>query len=182
MVPETPIPEAYWVIPGRFLAGPYPGSTDVRIRHFLNAGIRVFLDLTEEGERPPYTPFLEDGVHHIRLPIPDFGIASTMQMSHTLDAIDWAVGTRRPIYVHCLGGLGRTGTVVGCFIVRHVGDGVEALRRIQVLRHKTTYADSPSPETDAQRRMVMTWRELERDRRDDGRPIGDHWHTGGLSP
>ncbi len=55
----TPIPDSYWVIPGKLLAGEYAGQpTDVgaidRLKRFLNAGVNAFIDLTEanEGLRP----------------------------------------------------------------------------------------------------------------------------------
>jgi len=57
--------------------------------------------------------------------------------------------------VHCLGGLGRTGTVVGCFLVRHGLSGAQALETIQLLRRTTPNADSPSPEAEMQRWMVL---------------------------
>ena len=60
--------------------------------------------------------------------------------------------------MHCLGGLGRTGTVVGCFLVRHGLSGAQALETIQLLRRGIPSADSPSPETDMQRWMVLNWR------------------------
>ena len=163
--PNRPMPETYWVVPNRLLAGPYPGSCDEtvareRVRRFLDADIQVFLDLTEEGEASPYARWLGDAARHIPMPIPDFGVPSPDQMAQTLDVVDWAIGTRRPLYLHCLGGLGRTGTVVGCFMVRHgMVSGAQALQVIQLLRADTPYAASPSPETDAQCRMVLTWEE-----------------------
>ncbi len=160
---DRPIPETYWVAPGRLLAGPYPGSNDdsvaqQRIPRFLAAGIKVFLDLTEEGERPPYTLWLDETVRHSRASIPDFGIPTPERMAQILDVIDQAIGAKRPIYVHCLGGLGRTGTVVGCYMVRHGMSGADALETIRLLRKGTPYADSSSPETDAQRQMVLAWK------------------------
>ncbi len=52
---ERPLPDSYWVIPGKLLAGEYPGSrfdglTRQIIRVLLECGIDYFLDLTEEGE------------------------------------------------------------------------------------------------------------------------------------
>jgi atypical dual specificity phosphatase len=57
---ETPKPDpnTYWVVPDQFLAGEYPGARDPeearrRLRRFLQAGVRHFIDLTEAGELEP---------------------------------------------------------------------------------------------------------------------------------
>ena len=56
---KRPITESYWVEPGRFLAGEYPGtftpeSTRKRIDSFLEAGFNTFIDLTKPNETIPY--------------------------------------------------------------------------------------------------------------------------------
>ena len=51
-------------------------------------------------------------------------------MAAILDAVDDALSAGRGVYVHCLGGIGRTGTVVGCWLVRHGLTGEEALDQI----------------------------------------------------
>jgi hypothetical protein len=53
--PPKPDPNTYWVVPGKLLAGEYPGAFDSeearrRLRRFLRAGVRHFIDLTEAGE------------------------------------------------------------------------------------------------------------------------------------
>ncbi len=74
--------------------------------------------------------------------------------------IDRHLGHGCTVYVHCWGGSGRTGTVVGCRLRRHgyagVGDAIELLRRLRVQGdrkggHKLT------PQTAAQRLMVEQW-------------------------
>jgi len=93
------------------------------------------------------------------MPIRNFDIPTPAHMLNILDAIDRALLKQRMVYVHCLGGLGRTGTVVGCYLVRHGMDGDAALRHIRTLRKVTPFPKSLSPETDAQRRMVQMWDE-----------------------
>ena len=49
-----PFPNSYWLEPGRILCGEYPRDFDDLGEHggmtaILPAGVRVFLDLTEEG-------------------------------------------------------------------------------------------------------------------------------------
>ncbi len=155
---------AYWVVPEQLLAGPYPISSfrvtaQERIHRFLDVGIRLFVDLTEAGEMPPYTKYLGGKARHLSMPIPDFDVPSQTQMVRILDAIDQALMAQRKVYVHCFAGQGRTGTVVGCYLVRHGLSGAEALARIGTLRQEALGAQDPSPTTDAQRRMVRYWDE-----------------------
>ncbi len=90
---------------------------------------RVFLDLTEPDEvvdLEPYLPLAQalarslapDLAYH-RMPIPDMQIPSISVMQQALNIIDRALADQRAIYIHCWGGIGRTGTVVGCYLVRH---------------------------------------------------------------
>ena len=95
-------------------------------------------------------------------PIPDQDIPSREMMKSILDDIDRAIGEGRPVYVHCMGGIGRTGTVVGCYLSRHgmaVGD--KAVDRIRELRAKDPFGHVRSPNTDPQRGMVRSWTEGE---------------------
>lgn len=142
----------YWVQPGRLLAGPYP---DHRLERLLDAGITHFVNLTEPHELVPYADDLPPGVTHQRFPIEDMGLPSTGQMRAILDALDTALETGRTVYVHCWGGIGRTGTVIGCWLVRHGLSGPSALAELVRLRAGRTN----SPETDEQRDFVRHWTE-----------------------
>jgi protein-tyrosine phosphatase len=83
-----------------------------------------------------------------RMPIRDMSIPTDDDMEKILDLIDTSIQDDRPVYIHCLGGLGRTGTVVGCYLARHgLARGLEALDRIDFLRRYTEALHRPSPET-----------------------------------
>jgi hypothetical protein len=161
---ERPNPLSYWVKPGELLAGPYPGARSEerareKLQRFRAAGITSFVDLTEEGEMPAYRPLLMGWAGHSRMSIPDFDVVPEEEMRRILDLIDRQLFKGETVYVHCLGGQGRTGTVVGCYLVRHGMSGREALERVRALRQVTPFPKSPSPETQAQRRMVLGWKE-----------------------
>jgi protein tyrosine phosphatase len=95
------------------------------------------------------------------------GVPSSKLMTSILDTLDGALGVGAT-YVHCVGGRGRTGTVVGCYLVRHAArlmganDGQDAgtlaLARIAELRaaQRVPLAER-SPETRAQREFVLGW-------------------------
>jgi hypothetical protein len=167
-----PIPESYWVLPGQFLAGEYPGAaysleqTRKRLGVFLSAGFDTFFDLTSPGEIEPYQAILreEAGYYNLpaqytRFPIGDFGLPTPAQMTATLNAIDSALAAGRKLYLHCYGGIGRTGTVVGCYLARRGFNGAQALEQLaawwKIVPKSNRYPHSP--ETLQQEQFVRAW-------------------------
>ena len=83
---QGPVPDSYWILEGKLLAGEYPGTyteedTREKLGKFLDAGIRTFIDLTESREQTDYDHVLRAlpaarGVEtkHIRHAIRDFSI------------------------------------------------------------------------------------------------------------
>jgi hypothetical protein len=171
---NKPIPESYWVLPGHFLAGEYPTLRDdesgsqLRLIAFLNAGFDTFLDLTCEGERMPYITFLKkqtgfDGheVHHRRFSFLDFHVPSHERMVVVLDEIDSALAEGRKVYLHCVGGIGRTGTTVGCHFIRHGLKPGQALLHLNELYKSAAQSllAPNSPESIEQINFILGWEE-----------------------
>ena len=145
------------------LAGEYPGAkvdadAEPRLAAFTAAGITSFVDLTEESEGlTAYSPFL-DGARCKRLPIQDGGCPTPAGMRAILDWIDSEIADGHVVYVHCWGGHGRTGTVIGCWLVRHGAVPKAALAQITELRRDVPDAAwMPSPETGEQTQLVERW-------------------------
>lgn len=166
----SPLEESYWVLPGKLLAGEYPGrreelETRKRIQGLIQAGIRICVDLTKPGElEPSYREiFLEELSHYgyegkyYHFPIYDFGVPDSDQLIRTLDKIDESIKGNQPVYVHCRAGIGRTGLVVGCYLARHGKTGSMALEEIKELRSSMSSSWMQSPETDAQVNFVRNW-------------------------
>jgi hypothetical protein len=175
-----PVPHTWWVT-DQLLAGPYPGDVDERIaesnlRSIVDGGVSVFVNLQEPTETgmgskpfPDYRPtvrHLSRGSNHEplfhRFPIPDMGVTNSGTIREALDRIDQAHSGGRGVYVHCWGGHGRTGTIVGCWMVRHGLSPKAALARISELRKHDDYLIyMASPQTRAQERVIRSWVEKE---------------------
>ncbi len=155
---------SYWVDPARFAAGAYPAAP-ADLAALVAAGIGGFVDLTPARDPGGYADDAarlaraagRDALHR-RFPIRDFGLPEIATMRTILDAIDEWLAARRAVYVHCHAGIGRTGTVVACWLVRHGRAPAEALAELMRLRRFTRDAAAASPETEAQRAFVAAWR------------------------
>jgi ADP-ribosylglycohydrolase len=162
---SKPLAESYWVIPGRLLAGKYPGGktpkeAERRVAAMIEAGIDTFIDLTEADELPPYDIYLPASAHYVRNPIPDHGVPRhPEQMTEIQAEIDAALKRGRRVYVHCRAGIGRTGITVACHLIEHGMSADAALIRLNELwqdnERSTTWPDVP--ETDEQRDYILAW-------------------------
>lgn len=144
-----PIPNSYWATP-QLLACEYPWSPFVssnqKLDMLLTSGVRTFIDLTESGELSPYAPHLPElaTAHNIPLseieyhqfPIQDRSLPESKEfMFAILDVLRDNERRGRVSAVHCRGGIGRTGMVIGCWLVEsaYAKSGAEALHILDSL-------------------------------------------------
>ena len=183
LIPVTnqtvPFDRSYWVVPGKLLAGCYPGAVKAdearaKLAGLVGAGIRTFVNLMEEAETDnggrqfvPYEPTLHTvaevqghKVSVLRIPIHDLDVPLPGVMGEILARISSSILSGRPVFVHCWGGRGRTGTVVGCYMLQQgLATGSSVLGQIRGLRSKMPepYSQQTSPETSAQQKFVLDW-------------------------
>ena len=179
-IATPPLPRTYWVLDGKFLAGAYAGQHDpiaheVRLTALFNAGLRTFVNLMEEDETNndgmPFVRYDEqlhqiaskanDRVECLRLPIADGHVTTHEHMNEILEAIDGSLKSDRPVYLHCCGGMGRTGTVVCCWLLRHgLASKENVLSMLRTLRQADLQrATMPAPENQTQCQFVLDWPE-----------------------
>lgn len=171
-----PLPNSYWATP-QLLACEYPGAPTPaeaipKIDALLAAGIRDFFDLTEAGELVPYEALLRAraahagiaaAVHYQRFAVRDLGLPTPGRLAEVLAALATSEAAGRLAAVHCWGGIGRTGTVVGCHLVQAHGlSGAEALAYIaREWQTVAKRARAPrSPETNAQIAFVRGYQPM----------------------
>jgi protein-tyrosine phosphatase len=165
--PHDAILHAWWVEPGRLLAGEYPGArtpekTRRKVRLIVDAGIDSIVDLTtpQDGLEPYEQDLMAAAeqagrqVCHYVYPIPDMGVLDDEGYDEIVDRVRGEIDSGRVVYVHCWGGKGRTSTVVGCLLIDDGLDYDAAIARIAELRAGTRKAIDACPESPAQHRAL----------------------------
>ena len=164
-----PIEHCFWVVPGRLLAGEYPRDKEQelsgeKIKKLREQGINRYLDLTHPDDRlEPYEHLLRQGEERLSFPIVDVSVPESPRLTKAiLDAIDHQLSLGNTIYLHCWGGVGRTGTIAGCWLARHGVEGEDAFKTLQNLwqsNPKSKYRRCP--DTEQQKQYIIAWREPE---------------------
>ena len=175
----TPFGESYWVVPGKLLAGFYPGDlmpegTRKKLTSLMSVGIRHVVNLVPKDETNlygqvfiPYMDVLEETarlqglqVTVARLPIQVYEVPTVQEMSVILDGIDQNSKAHRPVYVHCVGGRGRTGLVIGCYLIRHgIASPATVLEVIRGLRRNMVESYLPSLDNEIHEFFIRGWTE-----------------------
>jgi protein-tyrosine phosphatase len=158
---KKPVENSYWVEEGKLLAGEYPVDF---LKELIKAGFKCFIDLTASNRYQPYTDNaknISDDVEVHCFPIKNRSIPKSNKYTiQILDTIDKNLKQNRMVYVHCLAGIGRTGTIVGCWLSRHGYSGKEALLKLNEL-----WLDNPvskyctTPETAVQCEYIENWKD-----------------------
>lgn len=169
-----PIPNSYWATP-LLLACEYPWTpknpNKPKLDALLRAGVRTFIDLTECGELRPYCGEVlssraevlginKQTIEYHRFPIHDRCLPQSIDFMYSvMDVLRGNEKRGRITAVHCRGGIGRTGMVIGCWLVEsgRAKNGKEALeiiaREWKTVEKCTKFPHSP--ETGPQFEFVL---------------------------
>ena len=168
-----PTRRSYWVVENRFAAGAYPGKKGYKdnrdnpeaLSLLIDSGIDVVVNLTQDfpGGTDEHLSHYDAGAKGKaliqRFPIVDVSIPTIDLMAEVLDSIKGHLGMGKNVYVHCWGGSGRTGTVVGCWLLESgLATTSNVLETIQNLRIGDLDGGyKPSPQTREQAEFILNW-------------------------
>lgn len=136
-----------WIVEGQIVAMGMPWPED--LDDLQRSGVRGVLSLTERVPEGLPRP----GLDHLHLPVPDFTPPSQAQLAEAVAFIDRVHGTGGAAAVHCGAGLGRTGTVVAAWFVRHGWTSADAMREV---RRKRPGSVETREQEDAVRRFARS--------------------------
>ena len=164
-----PTSENYWVIKNILMAGSYPlqnTKSNNRIRaSVLKQKFDVFINLMQKDEKDhdgdyfkDYKSFINYDATIIRMPIKDMDIPTPFQTMKLIKTIDRFINDNKNIYLHCWGGLGRTGTIVGCYLIeKKLANKSNVFSKINELKANSSLAKFNSPQTEEQKEFIINW-------------------------
>ncbi|MFX0126396.1 MAG: protein-tyrosine phosphatase family protein, partial [Candidatus Hodarchaeota archaeon] len=105
-----------WIIPGKLAGSSFPLSNE--LLDFPKLNIKMVVNLTSQGLPNRLKEKLRaSGMIFKRFSIPDFGIPTPKIIIEYLQTVCEIIQQEQAVLTHCIAGCGRTGTMIGLFLV-----------------------------------------------------------------
>jgi protein tyrosine phosphatase (PTP) superfamily phosphohydrolase (DUF442 family) len=123
-------------------------------------GVTTIVDLRAEKVNVPFNELGGLGINYVNLPIRDGQAPTPDQVNRFFSVVDSSNGL---VYVHCMAGVGRTGAMVGAYLIqmRERSSGDALMRNMSVgppsleqIAFVTGEAESPNPVVTALSRVL----------------------------
>ena len=118
-----------WLIKNKLAGSAIPTSID-EVQWVIEQGVKSIVTVREE---PLDDDWVKD-VNYLHVSSNDMGVPEFADLTYAIDFIHRRITNNEPVMVHCLAGMGRTGTILACYLVKH--QNMPADKAIQKIREE----------------------------------------------
>ena len=116
-----------WIIENKLAGSAIPTSID-EVKWAVKQGVKSIVTIREE---PLDENWIKD-VNYLHILSNDMGVPEFVDLGSAVDFIHRRITNNEPVMVHCLAGLGRTGTILACYLVKYQNMSAdEAIQKVR---------------------------------------------------
>ena len=117
-----------WIIENKLAGSAIPTSID-EVQWAIEQGVKSIVTIRED---PLDDDWVKD-VNYLHVSSNDMGVPEFADLTYAVDFIHRRITNSEPVMVHCLAGMGRTGTILACYLIKYqkmsANEATEKVRR-----------------------------------------------------